>query len=236
MHPYVAFQDQVSRERVLLGPLSEAGFASFAREKDAGEIYDGLVRLQRELAIKIVCIVTRGLRFLPADVRRCVFSFAFTRRSFPRLLQVPGILGMPRVSFRVTYQAGRVPVRGTWVASVPLDATLNDVCKLIQVRLWEYCKRQPFGGLYYDDNDDALSTIVFLESIPFFRRDYGPGNLPLYFYQAYHFQRFVGHLPRRNGRIHVEALVLSREFVKEYGPPGFFLLRSSTTTIDEHSS
>ena len=145
---------------------------------------------------------------------------------------------MPRVSFRVTYQAGRLPVRGTfrgtWVASVPHDATVNDVCKLIQAKLWEHCKRRPFGGRYYDD--DALSTVVFLESIPFFRRDYGPGYSPLYFYQAYHFQRFFGNFPRRNGRIHVEALALSREFLKEYGPPAFSLMRASTTTIVEHFS
>ena len=208
---YAKFEDTVRRERVFFGPLSEAGFATFARGNGAAAARDGLLRLQQQLTTRLLCLVSRGLRALPADARRCVCSFAFTPRACPALLRAPSAPELQQMSFRVVYQAGRVPVRGKWVASVPLNATLNDICRLIQVRLWERCKGLRVGGQWYDD--DALRTVVLLLSVPFYRSDYRPGIMPPYFYQAHRLQRFAEQFPKRKGRLHVEALAMDKETV-----------------------
>ena len=207
--PYVAFEDRVRRERVFFGPLSEAGLAPFARGDGSGEIFDGLLEFQQNLATRLLCLVTRFLRTLPTDVRRSVCSFAFTPRACPLHCHVPESL---RISFRVSTRAGRVPIRYKWVASVPLDATLNDICRLIQIKLCDLCKRQPIGGRWHED-DDVLGTIVLLVAIPFHHPQRRPGPLPPYFYQAHHVERFTKWLPRKNGLLHIDAVALDRDTV-----------------------
>ena len=207
----VEFEDRLRRERVFFGPLSEAGFTPFARGKGSAATRDGLLHLQERLATKLLCLVSRGLRALPAEARRCVCSFAFTPRACSALLQAPREPGSLWVSFRVLYPAGQIPIHYEWVESVPCDATLNDVCRLIQAMLWECSNNSFIGGQRYAD--DALRAIVLLLAIPFYRRDYRPGVMPPYFYQAHRFQRFAARLPRRNGLLHVEAFAVDKEMV-----------------------
>ena len=115
------------------------------------------------------------------------------------------------MSFRVTHPAGNIPVRIDWIASVPLDSTLNDICRLIQARLWDFCKRSLSGDQRYAD--EALRAIVLLLAIPFYRRDCRPGLMPPYFYQAQRFQRLADRFPIKNGVLHVEALAVDKETV-----------------------
>ena len=210
--PYMAFNDRLGRERVLFGPLSEAGIAPLARGDGSGETRGGLLRLQQQLATKLLCLITRGLWMLPADARRCVCSFAFTPRSCPRLLRAPGGPELMRMSFGVTfYIRGHESIRGRWIARVPLDATLNDLCRLVQAKLCKGSRGGSIGGRY--DDEDVLSTVVLLLSFPFYQRDYRPGIMPPYFYLAHCFQRFAARFPKRKGLLHVQALAMSKEAV-----------------------
>ena len=115
------------------------------------------------------------------------------------------------ISFSVIHAAGNIPVRYEWIQIVPLDATLNDICRLIHAGLLSFCER----SLICDQRcaDDAWRAIVLLLAFPFYRRDYRPGVMPPYFYQAQRFQRFAERLPIKNGLLHVEALAVDKETV-----------------------
>ena len=56
------------------------------------------------------------------------------------------------MSFRVTHPAGNIPIRFEWVGSVPRDATLNDICRLIHAALWDFCKFSLSGDQRYADD------------------------------------------------------------------------------------
>ena len=207
--PYVAFEDRVRRERVFFGPLSEAGLAPFIRADRSGDVFDDLLDFQQSLATKLLCLVTRALRILPSGIRRSVCSFAFTPRACPLPRHVPELL---RVSIRIRTGVGYAPFIYRWVASLPCDATLNDVCRLVQIKLCELCERQPIGERWYEI-EHVLGAIVLLMPIPF-RHPYSrPGPLPPYFYQAHHVQQFTKWLPRKNGLIHIDAVAVDRDIV-----------------------
>ena len=115
------------------------------------------------------------------------------------------------MSFRVTHPAGNIPIRFEWVGSVPRDGTLNDICRLIHAVLWDFCKFSLSGDQRYAD--DASRAIVLLLAIPLHRRDYRPGVMPPYFYQAQRFQRLAERFPIKNGLLHVEALAVDKQTV-----------------------
>ena len=147
---------------------------------------------------------------MPADVRRCICSFAFTPRSclrFPRAPRGPDLL---RMSFGVSfYTKYRVPISGKWRASVPVDATLNDLCRLVHAKLCKEGRTRRTRGVY--DDFDLLNAVVGLLAVPFFKRDYRPGIMLPYYYQAHCFQRFATYFPKRKGLLHVQAIATSKE-------------------------
>ena len=137
--PYVRFEALLKWEKILFGPLTDSGAATFAQwhgEELAGEIAE----LQHRLAIEKLLVFTRALQFLAVDVRRRVASFAFTPRAMP---ECPGASDDgARFTFDVSSPYKSMPrFFGRWVEEVPRDSTINDVVRMVHAKLWSFPDR-----------------------------------------------------------------------------------------------
>ena len=203
---YVRFEVELPRASVLFGPLSNAGLTTFTQttvEEDA--LFEEVLSFQYETSMKLLRLATRGLRRLPVTVRRRVWSFAFTPRASPHPsndLVAPKHL--PPMLFSIdSYPKQIPPYFGRWIATMPRDATVNDVVRYIHGKLWHLAKDEDHADIYYDVNElvDACVKLSWPEP---------DSSTPRYIRQAKNFQYFMDRLASKDGLPHVQALASDR--------------------------
>ena len=203
---YVRFEIEVSRSSVLFGPLSGAGIHTFALATDEDVLLEEVLKLQQETAMDFLRLTTRGLKMLPKDVRQRVWSFAFTPRASPHPACDTALSQhLPPMVFSIdgTYHKQIPPYFGTWIATVPHDATVNDVVRLMHAKLWDLAEDEDHAHIYYDDHILLGACLKLLWPEP-------DRSIPRYIRQAKSFQQFVDGLALKDGLPHVKALAYDR--------------------------
>ena len=134
--PYVRFEALLKWEKILFGPLTDSGAATFA-QWHGEEFAEDIAELQHRIATERLLVFMRALRCLSADVRRRVSSFAFTPRAMP---ECPGALDIgAQFAFDVSSPYESIPrFFGRWVEEVPSVSTINDVVRMVHSKLWSF--------------------------------------------------------------------------------------------------
>ena len=135
--PYVRFEALLKWEKILFGPLTDAGAATFAQWHGAAELVEDIAELQQRFAIEKLLVFTRVFQGLAVDVRRRIASFAFTPRAMPDAARTSK--KVVQIAFDLTSPLKSIPrFFGRWVAQVSSDATVNDVARLVHRQLWGF--------------------------------------------------------------------------------------------------
>ena len=106
------------------------------------------------------------------------------------------------VVFTISSPPKQISFYGKWVANVPVDATMNDVCKMMHAKLWELAEEPNVADWWYCDDRTLLSTKVVLTEDPWRPTT----TLPLYVCQARYFHQYIGSLEKEDGLPHVRAI------------------------------
>ena len=203
---YVRFEVELPRASVLFGPLSNAGITTFTQttvEEDA--LFEAVLSFQYETAMEYLRLTTRGLRMLPVTVRRRVCSFAFTARASPHpASDLVVSQHLTPMFFSIdSYHKQIPPYFGRWIASVPRDATVNDVVRSMHRKLWDLAQDEDHDEWEYDDRALMGACVRLSWREP-------DRSTPRYIRQAKSFQQFVGELDLEDGLPHVKALAYDR--------------------------
>ena len=102
-----------------------------------------------------------------------------------------------------TYHKQIPPYFGRWIASVPRDATVNDVVRSMHGRLWDLAKDEDHDEWDYGDRVLMGACVKLSWREP-------DRSTPRYIRQAKSFQQFVGGLALEDGLPHVKALAYNR--------------------------
>ena len=149
--PYVRFEALLKWEKVLFGPLTDAGAATFAQWHGAAELAEDIAELQHRLAIEKLLVFTRIFQGLAVDARRRIASFVFTPRAMPGAARTSK--EEVQIAFDLTSPYKSVPrFSGRWIAPVPNDATVNDVARMVHRQLWGFT----------DENDEEGGSLAVL--------------------------------------------------------------------------
>ena len=139
------FERLVAFECVIHGPLSQDGALATAPKSCAAHFLRNVEAYQKDVAARLLTVMELGLRLLPPDVRRRVYSYAATPRAHPESIvashpdatqvQIHAIPGPPDQPWS--------GLHAYWTLSMPCEATTNDAKRHVHAHLYEVNAAMP---------------------------------------------------------------------------------------------
>ena len=153
-----SFEQLLSYEYVMHGPLSDCGACALAPKASVGHFLRNVEAYQRGVAVKLLTMMEHGLRSLPPSVRRRIYSYAATARAHPEARAAPQP-DMVQVQIHAVPGQPDQPWSGLhahWTLSMPSDATVNDAKRHVHAHLYEVNASMPEGQRLSDPEMEHL--------------------------------------------------------------------------------